>query len=178
MRLVPLVRKLVGTLLAVACFGIALYALFRLVQAGSCSSGGNHVSNRACPPGSGWWATELPLGIIGGLLFLGLGHIKFGRTKPVPAPDLATRAQQTRWPAETTQTFTSGGERPAGWPPNLPWPLAGVDFQNATVVRMSGEEAVDQDPLARLERLRALRDANALTSAEYDAAKAKILSQM
>jgi hypothetical protein len=32
--------------------------------------------------------------------------------------------------------------------------------------------------LARLERLRALRDADALTAAEYDAAKAKILSQM
>jgi hypothetical protein len=73
-----LVRKVFGTLFAVACFGIAIYALFRLVQGGSCSSGGNYVSTQQCRPGSGWWAAELPLGIIGGLLFLGIGYLKFG----------------------------------------------------------------------------------------------------
>jgi hypothetical protein len=124
-----MVRKVLGTLLAVACFGLALYALFRLVQGGSCASGGNYVSARPCPSGTGRWAAELPLGIIGGLLFLGLGFIKFGRAEPTPAS-------------------------------TYPQP------------------APDQDPLARLERLRALRDANALTTAEYDEAKAKILSQM
>jgi hypothetical protein len=158
----PLVRKVLGTVLAAACFGVALYALFRLVQGGSCASGGNYVSTHQCPAGTGWWAAELPLGIIGGLLFLGVGYLKFGKeepapvTAPRPAPDL------------TAQMFLAG---------------AGIDWQNATVVRMQGEEtgtapATDQDPLARLERLRALRDANALTAAEYDEAKAKILSQM
>jgi hypothetical protein len=42
----------------------------------------------------------------------------------------------------------------------------------------TGSPEADPDPLLRLERLRALRDANALTDAEYEAAKAKILSQM
>jgi hypothetical protein len=182
MRVVHLVRKLLGTLLAVACFGLALYALFRLIQGGSCASGGNYVSARQCRPGTGWWAAELPLGIIGGLLFLGVGYIKFGRaeqtpitTDPRPAPGLAA------------QMFASENDRPAGWPSHLPWPPTGIDWQNATVVRMPGADestggpassTADQDPLARLERLRALRDGNALTAAEYDAAKAKILSQM
>jgi hypothetical protein len=134
MRIVALVRKVLGTLLAVACFGVALYALFRLVQGGSCASGGNYVSAHQCRPGTGWWAAELPLGIIGGLVFLGIGYIKFGRE----TPDLAAQM----------------------------------------VMGAPGSSAADQDPLARLERLRALRDANALTAAEYDEAKAKILSQM
>jgi hypothetical protein len=42
----------------------------------------------------------------------------------------------------------------------------------------TGSPAADRDPLLRLERLRALRDANALTTAEYEEAKAKILAQM
>jgi hypothetical protein len=172
MRIVHLIRKLLGTLLAVACFGLALYALFRLVQGGSCASGGNYVSARQCRPGTGWWAVELPLGIIGGLLFLGIGYIKVGRPERTP-------------PQPAAQMFTSEGGRPAGWPSHLSWPPAGVDWQNAVVVGTQsdgpgapGYPTADQDPLARLERLRALRDANALTAAEYDAAKAKILSQM
>jgi putative oligomerization/nucleic acid binding protein len=166
MRIVHLIRKPLGTLLAVACFGLALYALFRLVQGGSCASGGNYVSARQCRPGTGWWAAELPLGIIGGLLFLGIGYIKMGRPEQTP-------------PQPAAQMFTSDGGRPAGWPSHLPWPPAGVDWQNAVVVGTQGNgPAADQDPLARLERLRALRDADALTAAEYDAAKAKILSQM
>jgi putative oligomerization/nucleic acid binding protein len=36
----------------------------------------------------------------------------------------------------------------------------------------------DRDPPARLERLRVLRDAGAVSPAEYDEAKAKILAQM
>jgi hypothetical protein len=154
MRIVTLVRRVLGTLLAVACFGLAVYALVRLVQGGSCASGGNYVSTHQCPAGTGWWAAELPLGIIGGLLFLGLGYLKFGpaeqppiTTVPRPAPNLGP------------QIFTA----------------AGIDWQ-----QLAGQSnpAGDQDPLARLERLRALRDANALTAAEYDEAKAKILSQM
>jgi len=159
MRIVTLVRKVLGTVLAVACFGLAVYALARLVQGGSCASGGNYVSTHQCPAGTGWWAAELPLGIIGGLLFLGLGYLKFGKeskeNQDEPTPIAAPR------PA---QMFMAG---------------SGIDWQNATVMRMQGDEtSADQDPLSRLERLRALRDANALTPAEYDAAKAKILSQM
>lgn len=186
MRIVHLVRKVLGTVLAIACFCLALYALVRIVQGGSCASGGNYVSVRQCPPGSGWWAAELPLGIIGGLLFLGLGYIKFGREEPAPIVTSFGSAVP-----RTAQIFPRGDERPAGWPANIPWPPQGVDWQRATVVRMPGggpgpwgepqtpgTPATDQDPLARLERLRALRDANALTAAEYEAAKAKILAQM
>jgi hypothetical protein len=172
-----LVRKVFGTLLAIACFGLALYALVRLVQGGSCASGGNYVSTRQCQPGTGWWAVELPLGIIGGLLFLGLGYIKFGRAEQVP-----TTPPPRLGSTFTAQMFTADGERPAGWPSHLPWPPARVDWQHPSAVHMPndgpGSPNVDLDPLLRLERLRALRDANALTTSEYEEAKAKILSQM
>ena len=160
MRTMTRVRQVLGTLFAAGCFGLAIYALFRLVQGGSCASGGNYVSTRQCPPGTGWWAAELPLGIIGGLLFLGLGYVKSGRPEPTIA---------------TPMSLLAGG-RPAGWPAHVAWPPAGLDRQYATVLRMPG--AGPQDPLDRLERLRALRDADALTAAEYDEAKAKILSEM
>ncbi|MEU7866943.1 SHOCT domain-containing protein [Dactylosporangium sp. NPDC049140] len=174
MRIVDRVRKVLGTLLAIACFGMALYALFRLVQGGSCASGGNYVSTRQCPPGTGWWAFELPAGIVGGLLFLGIGYLKVGRAEPTP-----TMTGPRGAPTLDAQMFTAGGDRPAAWPASLPWPPAGINWQNATVVRMpDGTPTADQDPLARLERLRALRDANALTPAEYDEAKAKILGQL
>ncbi|MFD0583071.1 SHOCT domain-containing protein [Dactylosporangium darangshiense] len=184
-----LVRKVLGTLLAIACFGLALYALFRLIQGGSCASGGNYVSARQCPPGTGWWAFELPVGIVGGLLFLGVGYVRFGRAEPTPTMTNPRGASTLN-----AQMFTAGGDRPAAWPSSLPWPPAGVNWQNATVVQMSddgsgvwggpeapqtpGTSTADQDPLVRLERLRVLRDANALTPAEYDEAKAKILGQM
>jgi hypothetical protein len=152
MRIVHLVRKVLGTLLAIACFGLALYALFRLVQGGSCASGGNYVSARQCPPGTGWWAFELPVGIVGGLLFLGVGYVRFGRAEQTP-----TMANPRGASTLNAQMFTAG-DRPAAWPSSPPMG--------------------DQDPLVRLERLRVLRDANALTPAEYDEAKAKILRQL
>jgi hypothetical protein len=189
MRVVHQVRKVLGTVLAIACFCLALYALVRMVQGGSCASGGNYVSSRQCPPGTGWWAAELPLGIVGGLLMLGLGYIKFGREKPVVTVTHARPGSPF-----AAQMFTVDGERPAAWPAHLPWPPTRIDWQQATVVTMpnggsaawsgpgmpqsTGSPEADPDPLLRLERLRALRDANALTDAEYEAAKAKILSQM
>jgi hypothetical protein len=184
MRVVTVVRKVLGTIFSVACFGLAIYALVRLVQGGSCGSGGNYISVRPCPPGTGRWAAALPLGIFGGLLFLGLGYIRFGRAKQT-----RVKAHPRLAPNPAAQMFTTGGARPNGWPSHVPWPLTAVDGQHAFVMRMSGGEpgagtqapgapATDQDPLSRLERLRALRDADALTAAEYDEAKAKILSQM
>lgn len=171
MRVVPLVRKVLCILLAVACFGLAVYALVRMVQGGSCASGRSHVLERQCPPGTSAGVVELPLGIIAGLVFISLSNV---------TPDRKARPTRRR-PASTimAETFHAGGERPAGWPAHLPWPPAGVDGRDATVVApTSGVPPVDQDPLVGLERLRALGDAGAVTSAEYDAAKARILGQL
>jgi hypothetical protein len=168
MPVVHLIRKVLGTILAIACFGLALYALVRLVQGGSCGSGGNYVSTRPCPPGTGWWAFELPVGIVGGLFFIILANMKFGRARQ------EMNANSRRASSLRSQMFTAGSQPPAGWPAQLPWP----PNDGPAAFQPPATPPADQDPLTRLERLRALRDANALTPAEYDAAKAKILSQM
>jgi hypothetical protein len=179
MPVVHRIRKIVGTVLAIACVALALYALVRLVQGGSCASGGNYVSTRQCPPGTGWWAFELPVGIIGSLFFFFLANMKLGKAREemnantIRAATLRSSFGTSGGPQaftfgpEGAQTFTIGSEGlqaftvgPEGFRP------------------FAAPAAAAQDPHARLERLRVLRDANALTPAEYEAAKAKILSEM
>ncbi|MBT2233511.1 SHOCT domain-containing protein [Nonomuraea sp. NEAU-A123] len=141
----------IGSLISLACLGLALYALFQLVRGGSCASGGVHVSARQCPPGTEKWAWVLPGAIIGGLLSFFLGTFKgFG-----PAPE-ATR--------------TRGGV-----------PLGGPGRATGRVDPSGhrGDPSVDdRDPIVRLYRLRELLDAGTLTPGEFELAKAKILNEM
>ncbi|RCG20090.1 SHOCT domain-containing protein [Sphaerisporangium album] len=166
------IRVCIGSLISLVCLGFALYALYQLIRGGSCASGGNYVSARECPPGTEKWAWILPGAIIGGLLsfflgvFKGFGPAPTDRTEASsdPATRLGGRVIVTRgqvFPRGETphswQMFTPG-QAPPGQAPTGP-----VD---------------GRDPIVRLQRLRELLDAGTLSPAEFERAKAKILSEM
>ncbi|MEW9533813.1 SHOCT domain-containing protein [Microbispora sp. NPDC049125] len=129
------IRVGIGVLISLVCLGFALYALYQLVRGGSCASGGNYVSARACPPGTEKWAWVLPGAIIGGLLSFFLG------------------------------TFKGFG----------PAPVAGASPAPSFTPRSAGS---GQDPLDRLRKLQTLLDAGTVSRAEFETAKARILSEM
>jgi hypothetical protein len=156
-----IVRRVLGLLITVLCFGAAIYGLFQLVRYGSCASGGNYVSTRECSPETGKWNLMLIGGIIVGLLGLGLAFIKgFG-----PDPKLAQ--QPTPFPRSGPAVMPGAAQQAA---------LAAL-FQGATFTSMGTPQAPDQDPIVRLERLQALRDAGALSPAEFEKLKADILAE-
>nr|BFE58234.1 hypothetical protein GCM10020063_027600 [Dactylosporangium thailandense] len=151
------VRSTIAVLLGVVCLGVALFALFQLIRGGSCASGGNYVSARPCPPGTGTWALILPLAIIGSLASFILG-LWFRQ----PAPDAAPHPIGNAGPAD----------RPFG-------ALVTInDGQLLTAGPGTAQPAPATDPLVRLTMLQSLRDSGALTPAEYEQAKAKILAEM
>ncbi|MEV6928153.1 SHOCT domain-containing protein [Dactylosporangium sp. NPDC051485] len=149
------VRSAIGLLLGVVCLGVALFALFQLVRGGSCASGGNYVSARQCPPGTGKWAFILPLAIIGSIASFILGRLRFQQpVAPHPHP------------------FGNAAAQPFG-------ALVTInDGQLFTAGSGTAQPAPTMDPLVRLTMLQSLRDSGALSPAEYDQAKAKILAEM
>ncbi|WP_426514782.1 SHOCT domain-containing protein [Dactylosporangium sp. McL0621] len=154
------VRSTIGFLLGVVCLGVALFALVQLVRGGSCASGGNYVSARQCPPGTGKWAFILPLAIIGGLASFILGRLRFGQPVPVPPPH--------------PHPFGNAG---GGTPPFRA--LVRInDGQSFAAGSGAAQPAPATDPLVRLSMLQSLRDSGALSPAEYEQAKAKILAEM
>ncbi|UAC00137.1 SHOCT domain-containing protein [Dactylosporangium vinaceum] len=157
-RVMYRVRSIIGFLLGVACVGVALFALFQLIRGGSCASGGNHVSARQCPPGTGTWAFILPLAIIGSLASFILGRLRFGPPAPVPPPQRHSRPFAAAPPFGTLVTINEG--------------------QLFTAGPSTAQPAPTTDPLVRLTMLQSLRDSGALSPAEYEQAKAKILAEM
>ncbi len=167
------IRVCIGSLISLVCLGFAFYALYQLIRGGSCASGGNYVSARECPPGTEKWAWILPGAIIGGLLSFFLGTFKGFGPAPIdrinaaldPATRMGGRVIVTRG-----QVFTRG-ETPDSWqmftPGQVPPPGAAT-----------GGPTDAQDPIVRLQKLRELLDAGTLSPAEFEQAKAKILSEM
>jgi hypothetical protein len=146
-----IVRRVLGLLITVLCFGAAIYGLFQLVRYGSCASGGNYVSTRECSPETGKWNLMLIGGIIVGLL----------------GPDPKLAQQPTPFPRSGPAVMPGAAQQAA---------LAAL-FQGATFTSMGTPQAPDQDPIVRLERLQALRDAGALSPAEFEKLKADILAE-
>jgi hypothetical protein len=188
------IRVCIGSLISLACLGLALYALFQLVRGGSCASGGVYVSARQCPPGTEKWAWVLPGAIIGGLLSFFLGTFKgFG-----PAPEATRtlggvpRATGGAAPFDPAgfirgQVIVAGGR--VVIPGQVPGsPVDGTDAYadqrdpstgRADPSGHRGDPSVDdRDPIVRLFRLRELLDAGTLSPAEFELAKAKILNEM
>ena len=143
-RMAYRIRSIVGTVLAVAFLGLALFALFQLIRGGSCASGGNYVSTRQCPPGTGTWAAVLPLAIIATLASAILGRLRRESRKPLAVPFGLPATGDAR-------QFLQHGVAPT---------------------------APTSDPVVRLALLQSLHQSGALTQAEFDAAKAKILGDM
>jgi len=164
------VRRVLGLAIVVLSVASAVYGLFRLMQFGSCASGGNYVSNRQCPPDTWKWSLMLGGGIIVALLGLGLAFIKgFGPDPRMAEMEAAAKALA----ANRRQT------------PNFAtvWPqIQAAQAAQAAQVAQAFQQAqptqpAQQDPIARLERLAALRDSGALSPAEFDRLKAEILAE-
>ncbi|MER7282987.1 SHOCT domain-containing protein [Dactylosporangium sp. NPDC000244] len=153
------VRSTICVLLGVVCLGVALFALFQLIRGGSCASGGNYVSARPCPPGTGKWALILPLAIIGSLAGFILG-LWFRQPAPDPAP----------------HPHPVGNAGPAARP--FGTLLTINDGQSFTAGPGTAQPAPTTDPVVRLTMLQSLRESGALSPAEYEQAKAKILAEM
>jgi hypothetical protein len=191
MRVVHTVRKVLGTLLAVLCLASAVYGLLKLAQFGSCASGGNYVSTRQCSPQTGMWNFMLGGGIVGCLLAIGLGYTR--NTAAYRRGNVSGSAPTAAYVASVAHTMlplpggSGGPERPAGWPASVPGPPV-VSGEPAAAWQAQSDgrlpwgaqaaPAAKPDPLVRLERLQALRDSGALSAAEFDRAKAKVLNEL
>ncbi|MER6410818.1 SHOCT domain-containing protein [Streptomyces humidus] len=153
-------RAGVGGLVLLVSLAVAAYSFYQLARAGNCASGGVYVSQRECPAGTARWAFALPISLITGILgvfLLGAG-LRGGAPEP-PAPDDVTAGPR---PA---RRYAVPAEQAAGMIRLLSLHQAAADEPPAPA----------GDPLARLERLRALLASGALTPAEFEQAKATIL---
>ncbi|MEV8518135.1 SHOCT domain-containing protein [Dactylosporangium sp. NPDC051484] len=111
-------------------------------------------------PGTGKWAFILPLAIIGSLASFILGRLRFRQPAPVPPP----------------HPHPFGNAGPAAPPFGA---LVTInDGQLFTAGPGTAQPAPTMDPLVRLTMLQSLRDSGALSPAEYEQAKAKILAEM
>lgn len=62
------VRAVIGLAIVAGCLLFSYWALYDLVQFGSCASGGPYVSARECAPGTGWKIGGLTFSIFGVLI--------------------------------------------------------------------------------------------------------------
>ncbi|MYS86315.1 SHOCT domain-containing protein [Embleya scabrispora] len=153
-------RAGVGGFLLLTSLAVAAYSFYQLARTGSCSSGGVYVSKRECPAGTAQWAFALPISLITGMLsvFLLRACLRGGTPEPF-APD-----------------GEIAGPRPAH-----PYTGRGGDMIRLLLRHQAsagGSPAPAGDPLVRLERLRALLASGALTPAEFEQAKARILGEL
>ncbi|MFE2869276.1 SHOCT domain-containing protein [Embleya sp. NPDC059259] len=156
-------RAGIGGLFLLISLAVAGYSLYQLTRIGSCSSGGGvYVSKRECPAESTRWAFALPISSITGMLsaFLLASGLRGGAFDPF-APDNGIAGRRPARP------YTVPAGRTAGM------------FRLLRPHRASAGEppAPTGDPLVRLERLQALLISGALTPAEFERGKARILGR-
>jgi hypothetical protein len=189
------------------------YALYELMQIGTCASGGPYVSARPCPAGTAGRILLIPAGLLVGMI--GIGVFAFRGRRPGASDDAATvSGGLLGWSGLFVVTgivalMASIG--PGADPgPGAKWvgvflcalfvPMGVVPLVMAFSGRHEQEEwapvmaralarptpvfakppraAVPADPVDRLRKLAELRDAGALSSTEFDLAKARILAEI
>jgi hypothetical protein len=207
------VRTFVGMFLFAFCWVVVGYAIYQLLQVGTCASGGPYVSARQCPDGIGAIALALTGGILG--LFVAAG-IYLIRGKPPGASSAPSNAGIVIW--FWTGLFWSlaagsflgvwgpdaapgpGGKlgglivgfmglimgagglfalkrRRRGSTPRLFSPaLLGVATAAARSLNVAGMGA-DQQGAGRVDTLEKLRQTGALTDAEFETLKNKIMRE-
>ncbi|MET7300172.1 SHOCT domain-containing protein [Embleya sp. NPDC005575] len=156
-------RAGIGGLLLLTSLAVAAYSFYQVIRTGNCSSGGVYVSKRECPAGTTQWEVALPIAATtGGLSFFLLGAgIRGGAHEPFAPDDEIAEPRPAR-------PYTVPARKAAGM------------FRLLSLHRASAGEspAPAGDPLVRLERLRALLASGALTPAEFEHAKARILGEL
>lgn len=83
-----LLRTVIGLGLMVAAITAISYAVFQLLQIGTCASGGLYVSARQCPPG----IERIMLAIFPAVLLMLLGGFLYGTRGPAPGSARPPRA--------------------------------------------------------------------------------------
>jgi hypothetical protein len=94
-----LAKLTVGLALFAAAVTAADYAIFHLIQTGTCASGGPYVSARPCPKGTGTLIVSLTVAVFAGLAGLGL---------------FAARGEPPRGDDEASSSGASGARLSAG----------------------------------------------------------------
>jgi hypothetical protein len=158
------VRAGLGSLIALGAVAVVLFGIYQVARGGTCASGGPYVSTKECAPGSTAWMFVIPPALLVGLCGIWLVVLRG------PRPGTARH-------------------HPAEIPPGRPdRPSAGMTQDHflamlttptptPTPTRAPAPQAAT-DPIARLERLQSLLASGALSPAEFQQAKAKILAEM
>jgi hypothetical protein len=74
------VRTLLGLGLFAFCWAVTAYAIFQLLQIGTCASGGPYVSARQCPPG----IERVMLALAGGIVLYFVAAAIYATRGPAP----------------------------------------------------------------------------------------------
>ena len=160
----PAVRIVLQVILIAAAlvFGAAaLFSLFKLVQQGSCASGGNRVSNHQCSPDSFKYFWILPGGIIG-CLFSFLAVMMMSKKR------LPQSTEHSSFLAPSPEPIL--GPNPAA--------IFGRNIRVMNASELFGQQTHAPDDLVdQLQGLKALFDDGTLSTSEYQKAKDRLLSE-
>jgi len=163
-------------MLAVAGAAFFVYGIYHVARGGSCASGGNYVSTKQCAPDSTAWMFALPVAVLVGLV--GLWLLRRGpRSGGVAAGGAAYAGQTPVGDAQVTtfvQQMPAGGGQAALIEALL---AGGAQLYTSTSSGPPASAASAADPVAQLEKLQAMLAAGALTSEEYQRAKARVLGE-
>jgi hypothetical protein len=181
--------------------GVAMLAigLSRILDTGTCASGGPYAIARACPKGSGVWGILLPLGLF--VWLLGVFVSKEGLVRPGTGQVVWTVGFAGGGIAlllkAFTQTSLGPGSNlgifimaaifiPMGFAIWIPWlirfvrarrtgpvepPPPSVAAVSGNALRRAGQRPAAGERKARAEQLNRLRSGGALTRAEFDQLK-------
>jgi hypothetical protein len=200
-------KTVLGLALFLAGLAAFEYALYELMQIGTCASGGPYVSARPCPAGTLGKALLLPAGFMVGTI----GIIVFAlRGRRLGAPEDGRRLNATvlAWSGlfiVTGVVALLASIGPGADPgPGAEWvgiflcalfvpmgiaPLLFAVFNKPVQIDNLGPPVRPRpvarprprptgDPVDRLRKLGDLREAGVLSAAEFDAAKARILAEL
>jgi hypothetical protein len=84
-------RTLAGLALMLAGVGALAFGLYKVIDIGTCASGGPYVSARACPSNTGLYITMISASVF---VFLIGGWIFAGRGRPATDPGLPASDSQ------------------------------------------------------------------------------------
>jgi hypothetical protein len=158
-----------GIALMLAALGLLAWAVVDLVQIGTCASGGPYEIAQECPEGTG---TKIGLIFVAVILFLvgiGIFATRGARATEPGLPSAATGAGPDWGSLGNWQRQKSAS--PA---PRQPTVFTNRDAANAQAVPV----APAGDAVQRLERLNELRAKGAITEAEFQTAKTRIMGEL
>ena len=171
------VKAVLGLALLLAGLAAFEYALWELMNTGTCASGGPYVSARECPDDTFWHILAITLapfvGPTGALLlaFRGGPSRLYNRIANRREKRLADRIARGEAHMPTVGRPGPSQPVPSLTPLNRTWPPATWEPQPAT----TATAAPPKTPIERLQDLDALKSKGLITAAEFEAQRKRIL---